>query len=95
MNTETETKYGELSRLPQRITESQAKDWQEYAQALRDYVHEGQIETFQIKKVSARGDKVLQRGGLVKRPITEEEGKALLEEAKRADYFAKVILEQL
>lgn len=95
MRSDTETKYGDLSRLPQRITESQARDWKEYAQALRDYVHEGQIHTFQIEKRSARGDKVLQRGGIVKRPITEEQGKALLEEAKRADNFAKVILEQL
>lgn len=83
------------SQLPQWIAEQQAKDWQEYAQALREYVHEGRIETFQIEERVANETKLKRKGGAVTRPITEDEGKALLEEAKRADYFAKVILEQL
>ena len=81
-------------KTPQRAARSRANQLREAAQGLRDYVNEGQVESWKTEKLSKTG-KVLRKGGARTRAITDQEGRNLIQEAERLELLAALTLEAL
>lgn len=81
-------------KTPQRAARHRANQLREWAHGLREYVEEGQVESWKTEKLSKTG-KVLRKGGLRSRAITDQEGRKMIQEAERLELLAALTLEAL
>ncbi len=94
MKTETLTRNGDYSRLPQRIVRKNSRNLQDLAQGLRDFVSEGKVETWRAEKYNPH-QKTTTPEGLKTQGMNEGEARLIIQEAERLELLSKVILEQL
>ena len=81
-------------KTPQRVARHRANELRNWAYGLREYVNEGQVESYKAEKLSKTG-KVLRKGGLRSRAITDQEGRNMIQEAERLELLAALTLEAL